>query len=268
MPIALFDAWRATGREVAVVGLGQERRGGDPAAPRTRGFRSMPPTPARGRPTRPGLPSSGTLGPTVQLGGHDLDRIARAAARRGGARRSPGRPRRSRRRGAAGRRRSTPRWTSGSSRSARPAASGSRAPTARPPRRRSSPTCWPPAGFAPRRRATSAAPSATWRWPTIRRTGWRSSFSSFQLHDAPQPASGRRRAHQPGAQPPRSVSPARGLLRGQGAAVPQRRVELRLGQQRRRRRRADDGRPGAGNAPPLLDREPCGWLVRSRPSVG
>ena len=113
--------WRATGREVAVVGLGKSGVAATLLlrAPGLAGVRL-------GHRDRAGAydawagSAAATPAPTVQLGGHDLD------ADRRGRPRSWWRPacrrmcRRSRRPRAAGARRSTPRWTSGSWRSAHP----------------------------------------------------------------------------------------------------------------------------------------------------
>ena len=79
MGIALFERWRDSGREVAVVGLG---RSGAAATRLLR--RNGLPVYASDTATAPAYESWAAelrdLGADVQLGGHDLERIARAAA--------------------------------------------------------------------------------------------------------------------------------------------------------------------------------------------
>jgi UDP-N-acetylmuramoylalanine--D-glutamate ligase len=77
--VALFEAWRATGREVAVVGLGKS------GAAATRLLRhERLPVYASDTGAGPAYDAWAAdlreLGAAVQLGGHDLARIARAAA--------------------------------------------------------------------------------------------------------------------------------------------------------------------------------------------
>jgi UDP-N-acetylmuramoylalanine--D-glutamate ligase len=77
--VALFETWRATGREIAVVGLGKS------GAAATRLLRhERLPVYASDTGAGPAHDAWATelreLGATVQLGGHDLDRIGRAAA--------------------------------------------------------------------------------------------------------------------------------------------------------------------------------------------
>jgi UDP-N-acetylmuramoylalanine--D-glutamate ligase len=77
--IPLLDKWRATGREVAVVGLGKSGVGATLLL-RDHGI----PTYASDTGTGPAFDEwaarLGTAGATVHLGGHDLDRIARSVA--------------------------------------------------------------------------------------------------------------------------------------------------------------------------------------------
>jgi UDP-N-acetylmuramoylalanine--D-glutamate ligase len=77
--VALFEQWRASGREVAVVGLGKS---GLAAALLLRDHRL--PTYASDLGTGPAFDTwaaqLGKAGATVHLGGHDLERITRAAA--------------------------------------------------------------------------------------------------------------------------------------------------------------------------------------------
>ncbi|MEP7175471.1 MAG: UDP-N-acetylmuramoyl-L-alanine--D-glutamate ligase [Gemmatimonadales bacterium] len=79
MPVELFEAWRGTGREVAVVGLGKS------GAAATRLLRrERLPVYASDTGTGPAYDAWAAdlrgLGATVDLGGHDLARIGRAAA--------------------------------------------------------------------------------------------------------------------------------------------------------------------------------------------
>jgi UDP-N-acetylmuramoylalanine--D-glutamate ligase len=78
VPIALFDAWRATGREIAVVGLGKSGT----AATRLLRQQGLPvyASDTGGGPVYDAWAAElRDLGATVQLGGHDLARIGRAA---------------------------------------------------------------------------------------------------------------------------------------------------------------------------------------------
>ena len=154
---------------------GQERGGRGAAAARSRRRRSTPPTPGPA-PTFDALGRErcAAAGAAVELGGHDLERIARAAAvvvapgvppdapPLGG--RAPGRR--------PGPCRDRPRLP-GAPR--RPAASASPAPTARRRPRRWSRTCSRRPGSEPRRRATSGGRSARWPGRGRRRSGSRSS---------------------------------------------------------------------------------------------
>ncbi len=79
MAIALFETWRGTGREVAVVGLGKS----GVAATRLLRHQGLPvyASDTGAGPTYDAWAAElGDLGAAVQVGGHDLDRIARAAA--------------------------------------------------------------------------------------------------------------------------------------------------------------------------------------------
>src|SRR5690349_6086623 len=79
MPIALFERWRASGREVAVIGLGKSGVGATRLLRRER-------LPVYASDIGTGTAYEGWaielrgLGAAVELGGHDLPRIARAAA--------------------------------------------------------------------------------------------------------------------------------------------------------------------------------------------
>jgi UDP-N-acetylmuramoylalanine--D-glutamate ligase len=79
MAVALFEAWRATGREIAVVGLGRSGA----AATRLLRHEGLP-VYASDTGAGPAFDAWAAelrdLGATVQLGGHDLARIGRAAA--------------------------------------------------------------------------------------------------------------------------------------------------------------------------------------------
>ena len=79
MAVELFEQWRATGREVAVVGLGKS---GTAATKLLRHERL--PVYASDTGTGPAYERWAqeltALGAAVQIGGHDLERIARAAA--------------------------------------------------------------------------------------------------------------------------------------------------------------------------------------------
>jgi UDP-N-acetylmuramoylalanine--D-glutamate ligase len=79
MTIELFERWRRTGREIVVVGLGKS------GAAATRLLRSHGlPVYASDSATGPAYDARAAelceLGAEVQLGGHDLERIARGAA--------------------------------------------------------------------------------------------------------------------------------------------------------------------------------------------
>jgi UDP-N-acetylmuramoylalanine--D-glutamate ligase len=79
MPVALFESWRGTGREVAVVGLGKS----GVAATRLLRRERLPvyaSDAAAGAAHDAWAAELRQQGATVQLGGHDLERIARAAA--------------------------------------------------------------------------------------------------------------------------------------------------------------------------------------------
>ena len=84
-------------------------------------------------------------------------------------------------------------------------------------------------GSGPRRRATSAGRSATWRSRRTRRDWLALELSLVPAPRRAAPPARDRRAHQPRAQPPRPVPLARGVLRRQGAALPERRRRLRSG---------------------------------------
>ena len=79
MPVALLESWRGTGLEVAVVGLGKS----GVAATRLLRREGLP-VYASDTGTGPAYEAWAAelrqRGAVVQLGGHDLDRIARAAA--------------------------------------------------------------------------------------------------------------------------------------------------------------------------------------------
>ncbi len=79
-------------------------------------------------------------------------------------------------------------------------------------------------------------------------------LSSFQLHDAPhlRPAIGVLTNLAPNHLD--RYHYARGVLWRQGAALPKRRRRLRVGEQRRRPRRAGDGGAGGRHSPAVLDR--------------
>jgi UDP-N-acetylmuramoylalanine--D-glutamate ligase len=79
MPIELFERWRATGREIAVVGLGKS----GVAATRLLRHEGLPvyASDVGGGPAYDAWSAElGDLGAAVQLGGHDLARITGAAA--------------------------------------------------------------------------------------------------------------------------------------------------------------------------------------------
>jgi UDP-N-acetylmuramoylalanine--D-glutamate ligase len=79
MPVELFEQWRSTGREVAVVGLGKSGT----AATKLLRHEGLP-VYASDTGTGPAYERWAleltALGATVQVGGHDLERITRAAA--------------------------------------------------------------------------------------------------------------------------------------------------------------------------------------------
>ena len=234
--VALFEEWRASGREVAVVGLGQERRRGDAAAPAVTGFPVYASDTGDG-PTvrRAGAAPCSAAGAAVDLGGHDLVRIARAR----GVVVAPGVPpdvpplAAARAAGLADLRRGgywvpCPRATL--------AASGSRARTGRRRRRRSSPIVLVGRGFEAETAGNIGRPLCEVALARNRPDWLALELSSFQLHDAPHLRPGDRCADQPRAQPPRPVPRRRGVLWRQGATVPQREARLGLGEQRRRSR--------------------------------
>jgi UDP-N-acetylmuramoylalanine--D-glutamate ligase len=79
MPVELFEQWRAAGREVAVVGLGKSGT----AATRLLRHEGLPvyaSDTGTGAACERWAQELAALGAEVQLGGHDLDRIARSAA--------------------------------------------------------------------------------------------------------------------------------------------------------------------------------------------
>ena len=79
MPVELFEQWRATGREVAVVGLGKSGTAASKLL-RHEGLPVYASDTGKGPPYERWAQELTALGATVQLGGHDLERIARAAA--------------------------------------------------------------------------------------------------------------------------------------------------------------------------------------------
>ena len=79
MPVGLFEEWRATGREVAVVGLGKS----GVAATRLLRHHGLPvyaSDSGSGPAYEAWAASLRELGANVQLGGHDLERVGRSAA--------------------------------------------------------------------------------------------------------------------------------------------------------------------------------------------
>ncbi|MDQ3138956.1 MAG: hypothetical protein M3Q93_15380, partial [Gemmatimonadota bacterium] len=79
MAVELFEAWRRTGREVAVVGLGKSGA----AATKLLRHEALPvyaSDTGTGTEFDTWAAALGALGAEVQLGGHDLARITRASA--------------------------------------------------------------------------------------------------------------------------------------------------------------------------------------------
>ncbi len=79
MPVELFEQWRATGREVAVVGLGKSGTAATKLL-RHEGLPVYASDTGTGAPYERWAQELTGLGATVQVGGHDFERIARAAA--------------------------------------------------------------------------------------------------------------------------------------------------------------------------------------------
>ena len=79
MPVELFEQWRATGREVAVVGLGKSGTAATKLL-RHEGLPVYASDTGKGPAYERWAQELTALGAFVQIGGHDLERIAQAAA--------------------------------------------------------------------------------------------------------------------------------------------------------------------------------------------
>ena len=79
MAVELFERWRASGREVAVVGLGKSGTAASRLL-RRHGLPVYASDSASGPAYEAWAAELRAIGAEVQLGGHDLDRVARAAA--------------------------------------------------------------------------------------------------------------------------------------------------------------------------------------------
>ena len=201
-------------------GARQERRRRDAAAARSRRRRRTPPTSAPAPRSTHGPRSSGEAGATVHS----------AATTSSGSRE---RWRSSWRRAC---RRRRPRWrprarpasrfmrksTSASWRSEEPAASASPAPTARRRPRRWSRTCSRPRGLRAETAGNIGRPLCDVAQVGVAAGLARARALLVPAARHPEPPARGRRPHQPRAQSPRPISLARGILRRQGAALPQR----------------------------------------------
>ena len=260
--------WRGDGREAAVIGLGKSGVAAALLLRRDTASRSTPPMTRdqrRPAPRRWAGDGSAPAGVEVELG------APRPRAHRAGGRGGRGAGRAARR--AAGRRRArrrradrVPRSTSGFA--ALPGDALRRrspAPTARPRPRRSSAHLLPAGGLRAVAAGNIGRPLARWRSSATPPEWVALELSSFQLHDTPDLVPDGRRADQPRARPPRPLRHPRGVLRRQGAALPQRRRRLGLGEQRRRRRGASaDGRGVPGRQLRFSAARRGRRLVRSR----